>query len=240
LDRQLPTGHLARRIRALVGQLGVSALAAPGQPPPAAAAPAGRPGWVGRSRRGRERQRRRREQARQVLRGRPAGHARKQSRQRKARRRPPEQEPTYRCPQGRLLRPERRCRQDRRGGEQVVAEQYRCAAEHCQGCPLAPRRARRPDKGRTVERVGGQELLGEAAQGVQAADGEHRCQKRGQAVEPRYADFRAHRGLDRSPRSGLRRGRGLIGLPVLAHNGLALLDARDAKKEMLKEANSLP
>ena len=151
-----------------------------------------------------------------------------------------EQEHTYRCPQGHLLQLERRCGEERRDGEQVRVEQYRCAAEHCRDCPLAPRCTKRPDKGRTVKRMEGQELLDELGQRMQTPDGRQRYKKRGQTVELRHADFRAHRGLSRFPSYGLRRARGLIGLLVLAHNGLALLDARDAKKDKFQEANSPP
>src|SRR5262249_40760993 len=45
---------------------------------------------------------------------------------------------TYRCPQGHLRQLGRRCREQRRDGEEVVVEQYRCKAAHCRGCPLAP------------------------------------------------------------------------------------------------------
>jgi Transposase DDE domain len=151
-----------------------------------------------------------------------------------------EQEQTYRCPQGHLLQLERRCREERRDGQEVMVAQYRCAAEHCQACPLASRCTTRPDKGRTVKRMEGQELLDALGQRMQTAEGRQRYKKRCQTVELRHADFRAHRGLQRFPSYGLRRARGLIGLLVLAHNGLALLDARDARKAKLQEANSLP
>jgi len=148
---------------------------------------------------------------------------------------------TYRCPQGHLLQLERRCREQRRDGEeQVVVEQYRCQAEHCRGCPLAPRCTTSPERGRTVKRMQGQELLDEVAQRTQGEDGRQRYQKRGQTVELRHADFRAHRGLQRFPGYGLERGRGLIALLVLAHNGLALLWARDAKRAKKPEATSPP
>jgi transposase len=151
-----------------------------------------------------------------------------------------EQEQTYRCPQGHLLQLERRCREERRDGQQVMVAQYRCAAEHCRACPLASRCTKRPDKGRTVKRMEGQELLDQLAQRMQTPEGQQRYKKRCQTVELRHADFRAHRGLQRFPSYGLRRARGLIGLLVLAHNGLALLNARDAKKEKFREAKSLP
>jgi transposase len=140
------------------------------------------------------------------------------------------QEQTYRCPQGHLLQLERRCPEERRDGEAVMVAQYRCAPAHCLACPLAARCTECPDKGRTVKRMDGQELLDEVAQRTQTAQGKALYRKRGQTVERRHADFKAHRGLERFRSYGLARARGLIALLVLAHNGLALLAARDAKK----------
>jgi hypothetical protein len=149
-------------------------------------------------------------------------------------------EHTYRCPRGHLLHLERRCREERRDGDEVMVEQYRCPAEHCRACPLASRCTTKPDKGRTVKRMEGQELLDEVRERAQSLEGKRRYRKRCQTVELRHADLRAHRGLDRFPSYGLRRARGLIGLLVLAHNGLALLEARDAKKANNREVLSPP
>jgi hypothetical protein len=151
-----------------------------------------------------------------------------------------EAEHTYQCPQGHLLHLESRAREGRRDGEQVVVEQYRCAAQHCQGCPLAGRCTKRPDKGRTVKRLEGQELLDAVGERPQTAQGKQRYRQRSQSVERLHADFRAHRGLQRFPRYGLRQAQSLIALLVLAHNGLALLKAREAKKAKLQEACSPP
>jgi hypothetical protein len=143
-------------------------------------------------------------------------------------------EHTYRCPKGHLLQLERCCAEERREGEKVMVEQYRCAAEHCGECPLASRCTKRPDKGRTVKRMQGQELLDEVGARMASAEGKERYRKRKQTVERSHADFRAHRGLDRFRGYGLAAAQSLIALLVLAHNGLALLDARDAKKEKNK------
>ena len=75
---------------------------------------------------------------------------------------------------------------------------------------------------------------------TQSPEGKQRYKKRSQTVELRHADLRAHRGLQRFRSYGLSRARGLIGLLVLAHNGLALLQARQAKKEKNREAVSPP
>jgi Transposase DDE domain len=150
------------------------------------------------------------------------------------------QEHTYRCPQGHRLSLERCCAEERRDGEQVMVEQFRCAAEHCRTCPLASRCTKRPDKGRTIKRMQGQELLDEVGARMATPEGKQRYKRRSQTVELCHADFRAHRGLDRFRSFGLRAGQSLIGLLVLAHNGLALLDARDAKKVSNQESPSPP
>jgi transposase len=154
-----------------------------------------------------------------------------------------ETEHTYRCPQGHVLHLESRCREKRREGEEevvVVVEQYRCAPVHCQDCPLAERCTKRADKGRTVKRLEGQELLDEVGTRTQSAAGQARYRERKQTVELCHADFKQHRGLRRFPAFGLRLAQGLIALMVLAHNGLALLRAREAKQRGLQEERSRP
>ena len=144
-------------------------------------------------------------------------------------------EHTYQCPQGHLLHLERRCREERQDGQEVMVGQYRCPAEHCSSCPLAQRCTSRPDKGRTVKRMEGQELLDEVGERTQSEAGKKRYRLRSQSVERLHADFKAHRGLAQFPRFGLRHAQTLIALMVLVHNGLALLAARDAKKTRFAE-----
>jgi hypothetical protein len=113
------------------------------------------------------------------------------------------EERTYKCPQGHLLQLERRCAEERRDGERVMVEQYRCAADHCQKCPQAGGCTKRPDKGRTIKRLEGQELLDEVGARTQTPEGKQRYKKRSQTVERRHADFKQHRGLRRFPAYGL-------------------------------------
>jgi transposase len=148
------------------------------------------------------------------------------------------QERTYKCPQGHLLQLERRCAEERRDGERVMVEQYRCAADHCQKCPQAGGCTKRPDKGRTIKRLEGQELLDEVGARTQTPEGKQRYKKRSQTVERRHADFKQHRGLRRFPAYGLGHAQSLIALMVLVHNGLTLLDARQTSKKKMQETNS--
>ena len=150
------------------------------------------------------------------------------------------QEHTFKCPQGHLLQLERRSPEERREGEQVMVEQYRCPAEHCVGCPLAGSCTKRPDKGRTVKRMEGQELLDEVGQRTQTPEGKQRYKKRSQTVERRHADFKQHRGLQGFSSYGLPYAESLIALLVLVHNGLTLLDARETKKKMNQETICSP
>ena len=87
-----------------------------------------------------------------------------------------QQEPRgYRCPQGHLLqlgRVKRKAREE----EEVEVEEYRCDKEHCLSCPQASRCTSRPHKGRTVDRMVGQELLDEGGQ-------DRLCRTEGAAIQ---------------------------------------------------------
>src|SRR5207253_3695365 len=94
-----------------------------------------------------------------------------------------EEEKTYRCPQQHLLVLERSCAEQRREGEEVQVAQYRCPPEHCTGCPQAKSCTINPEKGRTVKRMEGQELLDKVAQRTKSPYGQELYKKRGQTVE---------------------------------------------------------
>jgi hypothetical protein len=141
---------------------------------------------------------------------------------------------TYRCPQGHLLQLGIIRSREREQGEVVQSAEYRCAKEHCMKCPQAQQCTSRPEQGRTVERMQGQELLDEVAAKMQTEKGKQEYKKRKQTVEPRHADMRQHRGLQRFHAYGLSRGRSEVGLLVLVHNGLTLLNCR--KKAKAKQA----
>jgi transposase len=141
-----------------------------------------------------------------------------------------EKEQTYRCPAGHLLQLGRIRERERESGETEQLREYRCDKEHCQKCPQAGQCTSRPDKGRTIERRQGQEVLDEVAARMRTEQGKKEYKKRKQTVEPRHGDMRTHRGLTHFHGHGLEQGHSQVGLLVLANNGLALLKAREQRK----------
>ena len=137
---------------------------------------------------------------------------------------------SYRCPQGHLLQLGRIKKKEREAGEYVEVREYRCGKEHCQKCPQARQCTSRPEEGRTVGRMVGQEMLDEVAARMRTPEGKKEYKKRKQTVEPRHGDMRTHRGLQRFHGYGQRRAKSQVGLLVLVHNGLALHKARQDRK----------
>jgi transposase len=124
---------------------------------------------------------------------------------------------TYVCPQGHRLKRVGQESRDRVEGRSVELAIYRCPKEHCQDCPLASR-CTRSANGRTIKRNEHEELI-EAHQAKMKTDEAKTIYKqRGQTVELRFADGRAHRGLGRFSGHGLKRVRIEVGLWILAHN----------------------
>jgi transposase len=142
-----------------------------------------------------------------------------------------QQEPRgYLCPQGHLLQLGR-IKHKAREGQEVEVEEYRCDKEHCMSCPQAGSCTSRPQTGRTVDRMVGQELLDEVAARMGSQGGKGWYKRRKQTVEPRHADMSEHRGLRRLHGHGLGRAQSQLGVVVLASNGLELLQARQRRKE---------
>jgi transposase len=141
-----------------------------------------------------------------------------------------EQPRGYRCPEGHLLQLGRMKRKSREG-EEVEVEEYRCDKGLCLKCPQARRCTDRPQTGRTVDRMVGQELLDEVAARMGSQEGKQLYKMRKQTVEPRQADTSEHRGLRRLPGYGLSRAQSQLGVIVLAGNGLELLQGRQRRKE---------
>jgi transposase len=147
---------------------------------------------------------------------------------------------TYRCPEGHLLQQLGLKQRERANGEQVQMREYRCASEHCRKCPRAARCTSNPQRGRTVTRMVGQELLDAVAARMQTKEGKEEYKKRGQTVEPRHGDLRTHRGLQRFHGYGTDRAHSQIGLLTLVHNGLSLLAARQRSKASRQAASRPP
>ena len=138
------------------------------------------------------------------------------------------QEQVYVCPQGhRLTRISQETR-ERAEGRTVEVRTYRCPKEHCQQCPLA-RRCTSSAKGRTIKRNEHEDLIVAHQAKMQTPEAKAIYRKRGQTVELRFADAKAHRGLRRFSGRGLERVRIEVGLCVLAHNLLVVRAAGQRK-----------
>lgn len=135
-------------------------------------------------------------------------------------------EQTYRCPEGHLLQWERTQKEKRQDGQHLVVMQYRCASVHCVGCPRQAACTGSPERGRTVKRHEHEELVEALRARMATAEGQAVYRLRKQVVELRFADLKSHRGLQQFRSFGLARARTQVALLVLAHNGLALLQAR--------------
>ena len=62
-------------------------------------------------------------------------------------------------PKGYLLDYKGKETKRRRDDKTVVQHRYHCPAEHCRGCPLRERCVKNPEKGRTVKRLEGEEII---------------------------------------------------------------------------------
>ena len=105
---------------------------------------------------------------------------------------------------------------------------YRCPKEHCGSCPLA-RRCTRGANGRTIKRNEHEDLIVAHQAKMATAEAKAIYRQRGQTIELRFADTKAHRGLRRFSSRGLKRVRIEVGLTVLAHNLWVVQTARRRK-----------
>ena len=137
------------------------------------------------------------------------------------------EEKTYVCPQGHRLDYRGKESKRRRGDQQVVQHRYRCPPDYCRGCPLRERCVRDPDKGRTVKRLEGQELIDAHRAKMKTPEAEAKRKRRGQVIERCFADAKEHRNLRKLHGRGLRRARAEVGLVVMAQNALTLIRLRE-------------
>jgi len=140
-------------------------------------------------------------------------------------------EQTYYCPQGhRLIR--MGCKAEKREQDQeVLVYRYRCPPQHCQACPLATQCTPAPHKGRTISRSEHEEKVEALRQRMQTPEGKALYKKRGQTVEPRIGDLKAHRGLRCFAGFGIALAAIQVGLLVLIHNALCLMKLRNRAPE---------
>jgi len=139
------------------------------------------------------------------------------------------EERTYACPQGHRLDYLGKESKRRRGDQKVIEHRFHCSAEHCRTCPLRDRCVRDPDRGRTVKRLEGQELIDAHRAKMKTTEGEAHRRRRGQIIERHFADAKEHRCLRRLHGYGLHRARAEIGLVVAAQTALAIKKLRDAR-----------
>jgi hypothetical protein len=132
------------------------------------------------------------------------------------------QEQIYVCPQGHRLEYKGKEKKSRRGNQHVIEHRYQCPPEHCRGCPLRDQCVANPDKGRTIKRLEGQELLDAQRAKMKTPEGEAKRKQRGQVIERAFADAKEHRALRKLHGRGLERARAEIGLVVLAQTALAI------------------
>jgi transposase len=144
------------------------------------------------------------------------------------------EEQTYVCPQGHRLALEATGPRSRTHSADVEVRRYRCPPEHCTGCPLGQKCARKPEAGRTVSRGDHEELVEALRSRMETAAGQTLYRQRRQTVELVNADWKTHRKLRRFSGRGLQRARCQVGLMVLTHNLLTLL-AEETKAKAAKD-----
>jgi transposase len=132
------------------------------------------------------------------------------------------EEQTYACPQGHRMNYKGRERKRRRDEQTVVQHRYHCPAEHCRSCPLKERCVRNPEKGRTVKRLEGEELIEAHKAFMSTPEAKEAKRLRGSVIERSFGDAKQHRNLRRVHGRGLKRVKAEVGLVVLAQTALML------------------
>jgi transposase len=137
-------------------------------------------------------------------------------------------ENTYLCPNGHRLKYKDRERKRRRGEQTVVYHRYHCPPEHCRTCPLRARCVSNPEKGRTVKRLEGAELLEAHKAFMSTPEAKEAKRLRGSVIERYFGDAKQHRNFRRLNGRGLKRAKAEVGLVALAQTALALARLRRA------------
>jgi transposase len=137
------------------------------------------------------------------------------------------EEQTYACPLGHRMNYKGRERKRRRDDQTIIQHRYHCPAEHCRSCPLRARCVRDPQKGRTVKRLEGEELLEAHKAFMNSPEAKEAKRLRGSVIERPFGDAKEHRNLRRLHGRGLKRVRAEIGLVVLAQTALTLVRLRE-------------
>ena len=132
------------------------------------------------------------------------------------------EEQTYACPQGHRMNYKGCERKPRRDDQTVIQHRYHCPAEHCRSCPLRTRCVRDPEKGRTVKRLEGEELIEAHKAFMSTPEAKKAKRLRGSVIERCFGDAKQYRNLRRLHGRGLERVKAEIGLVVLAQSALTL------------------
>lgn len=140
-------------------------------------------------------------------------------------------EQTYYCPEGHRL-VQIGCKAEKKEQDQeILVYQYRCPPQHCQACPKATQCTPAPHKGRTITRSEHEDKVEALRQRMHTPEGEALYKKRGQTIEPRIGDLKAHRGLRCFAGFGIALALIQVGLLVLVHNALCLMKPRNQPGE---------
>jgi transposase len=136
------------------------------------------------------------------------------------------EEQTYVCPAGHRLKYKGRERKRRRDAQMVIEHRFRCPAEYCRVCPLRARCVRDPEKGRTVKRLEGEELIEAHKKWMSTPEAKQARRLRGSVIERCFGDAKEHRKLRRLHGRGLKRTKAEVGLVALAQTALMLARLR--------------
>jgi transposase len=136
------------------------------------------------------------------------------------------EEQTYACPMGHRLNYKAREQKRRRDDWTVIEHRFHCPPEHCRVCPLRERCVRDPEKGRTVKRLEGEELIEAHKQWMSTPEAKEARRLRGSVIERCIGDAKEHRKLRRVHGRGLKRVKAEVGLVVLAQTALMLARLR--------------
>jgi hypothetical protein len=146
------------------------------------------------------------------------------------------EEQTYACPKGHRLNYKGCERKPRRDDQTVIQHRYHCPAEHCRSCPLRTSCVRNPEKGRTVKRLEGEELIEAHKAHMTTPEAKKAKRLRGSVIERCFGDAKQHRNLRRLHGRGLKRVKAEIGSVVLAQTALTLARLREKAKNPRENA----
>jgi transposase len=142
------------------------------------------------------------------------------------------EEKTYQCPQGHRLTYKGKESKRRRDDQSVIEHRYHCPPEYCRRCPVSAGCVRNPEKGRTIKRLDGQELLDAHRAKMETEEAQARRKRRGELIERPFADAKEHRNMRKLHGRGLNRARAEIGLAVLAQTILTLRRLRETRANL--------